>query len=291
MNLWLGIRAAFLLAIISPHPSAAGADMIEAQTGTLVMMIPTRDGLVVAADTRHTLLGVSCDNDSKIYFPKRPAGTVVTVTGTGNFLAVKQPFVSDPCEEIAQSPVLLSIPPIVTAYLEEKNVTAANVQLAELAERCVARLKLLFSNPFLAGQYVGKTVFTVVVGSYDPEKRLSAIRSFTVDLPTATQIAVNTDVDAQYALPNQPDFRAFGQGQYLVDHVLNGVGKQFVDAKYEEFLKKKSISDIDAKFAADVAVNLIEATSKTTELVQIPSGVGGPIDVFLIGSNGPERLR
>ena len=287
------IGAALLIAATMRYPIAARAGTAEPQVGTLVVIIPSNSGLVVAADTRHTLLGISCDNDTKIYFPKKPSGTVVTVTGTANFLEVKQPFVSDPCDEIARSPVLLSIPPIVTSYLEEKDTTAANVQLADLADRCVTAVRRLFmANPAIIERYVGKNIFHVVIASYDSDRHSSFIRSFTVDLPTVTQIAANTGIVAQYGLSDQPDFRAFGQGGYLVEHVLNGVGRQFVDDKYGEFLGKKAVNEIDAGLAAHVARNLIEATAKTTELISIPSGVGGPIDIFLLGSNGrAERVR
>jgi hypothetical protein len=85
--------------------------------------------------------------------------------------------------------------------------------------------------------------------------------------------------DANLPVENSPVFT----------EAMNGIGKQFVNAKYDEFLRKKSINEVYVPLATDVAINLIEATSKTAKLVPIPTGVGGPIDAFFIGSSGAAR--
>jgi hypothetical protein len=111
-------------------------------------------------------------------------------------------------------------------------------------------------------------------------------------LPTATQIQANQQVVANYVMSGPPDWQAFGQGQYLVDNVLNGVGKKFVDTAYQELLKTKSISEVTAHLAVRVTRNLIDATSKTSELLPITTGVGGPIHTFLIdGKSGPKEMH
>jgi hypothetical protein len=40
-----------------------------------------------------------------------------------------------------------------------------------------------------------------------------------------------------------------------------------------------------------IAENLIEATSKTSEIVTITSGVGGPIHTFLLNGAEAKELR
>jgi hypothetical protein len=37
---------------------------------------------------------------------------------------------------------------------------------------------------------------------------------------------------------------------------MNGIGKQFVNAKYDEFLRKKSINEVDVPLATDVAIGI-----------------------------------
>jgi hypothetical protein len=279
-------------ALLALQSGTNGMSMVAPQNGTLVVMIPTSEGLVVSADTRHTMFGVTCDSDTKLYFPKNSDRTVVTVTGTANFLAVKLPFVSDPCEEIARSPVLLSVPKIVLAYLEEKDATAETLSLAELAQRCMARTQGLLEFPPMRERYIGGEIYHVVVASYDADKRETAIRSFTMNLPTATQMKADQHTVANYRMSDVPDWRAYGQGQYMVDNVLNGVGRKFVGSDYDEFLKAKTVSEVTVELAARVTRNLVEATSKTSELLPITTGVGGAIHTYLIdGKSAPKEMK
>src|SRR6185437_13249107 len=48
--------------------------------GTLALFVPTRSGLVIAADMRQSPHGVFCDGINKILLPSRPR-TAVVVTG------------------------------------------------------------------------------------------------------------------------------------------------------------------------------------------------------------------
>jgi hypothetical protein len=54
--------------------------------GTLAIFIPTRSGLVIAADMRTSPQGVFCDGINKILIPKRPPHTAVVVTGSATIL-------------------------------------------------------------------------------------------------------------------------------------------------------------------------------------------------------------
>jgi hypothetical protein len=80
-----------------------------------------------------------------------------------------------------------------------------------------------------------------------------------------------------------PDVQPFGENEYLVTHVLNGVGRQFLDGSYEAVRSKPAISQVSVSDASKVATNWIEAATKTADLVKPPSGIGGRIDCLLIG--------
>ena len=67
----------------------------------------------------------------------------------------------------------------------------------------------------------------------------------------------------------------FGEVPYFNEHVLNGTGKMFLDEGYSHLLQKEKVSNIDPELASSVALNLIEAASKTTEKIPAPSGIGG----------------
>ena len=90
--------------------TAAGAVLGRAESGpvpplssggTLVLMVPSNNGLVVAADSRTTVVGVNCDGQFKIREPTHPSRTIVTVTGVGTILDAP----SQPVPLLAPSPM------------------------------------------------------------------------------------------------------------------------------------------------------------------------------------------
>ena len=64
--------AAFLAALL----------LCAAAHATLVALVPSNDGLVVAADSRISFLGAECDGAFKIIEPARPVRTVAIVVAT-----------------------------------------------------------------------------------------------------------------------------------------------------------------------------------------------------------------
>jgi hypothetical protein len=288
--LWhIGVFALMATTVTQPSLGAK----VFGQSGTLIMLIPSAEGLVVAADTRHTTNGVSCDFDTKLFTPKNLKSTIFGFSGTATFLAVKQPFGPDPCADVRDGYPLLKIEPIVREFLEKEDTPVSKINLTKLGHLCMDAVVKLFTNmPIDRRIYVErKNILTVVLGSYDGATQTSFIRSISIDMPTESQIAVNLATDNAYILTGTPDWRAFGQGGYLVEHVINGVGKQFIDPNYEDFTKITTIGNVSATLAAAVAENLIDATSKTTNLISIPSGVGGKIDIFLLDKNEAKRLK
>ena len=76
----------------------------------------------------------------------------------------------------------------------------------------------------------------------------------------------------------------FGEVQYFNENVLAGDGKQFLSNEYFELLEKHKVGEIDPTLASSVALNLIEAASKATEIKAAPSGIGGGSSAVLLGA-------
>jgi len=80
---------------------------------------------------------------------------------------------------------------------------------------------------------------------------------------------------------------------YLNQYVFRGVGRAFLSREAIRFLtEQRSAAEISRQEAVAVAIDIIEATSKTTALIPAPYGIGGPVDVVLLGDEArPEKLR
>jgi hypothetical protein len=283
--------ASILVLIMGLNLTVSRADAVGV-AGTLIVGVPTADGLIVAADTRRTVNGLACDFGTKLYLPKNLQSTVFGFTGLSSFYAVKP---SSTCSEIESSPVIFSIEPVVRSFLERQTVSIRQLDIVALANECVAAFIqfITMSGPFIdRPALVARTsIFTVVLAAYEPEARTSIMREISIRMPNPTQLSSDQSVFVSHDANGKPDWTAFGQGQYLVGHVLNGPGRQFISKRYNEFEGAETIAGVDSDLAVEVAETLIEATSKTSEIVPIPVGVGGRRDVYLLSSNGTKKVK
>src|ERR1700676_2215991 len=97
------VLATMILAIALEIPARA----------TLVVIVPSASGLVVAADSRESILGTECDGLFKIIQLRKPSRTAVVVTGDAVFVeppsarAAANP--QSLCAYLASAPRLLDI--------------------------------------------------------------------------------------------------------------------------------------------------------------------------------------
>jgi hypothetical protein len=282
-----------LTLFISSAIPASGtfASDLAGSSGTLIVGIPISDGLIIAADTRHTTNGLACDFGTKLYVPTNLPSTVFGLTGLSSFYATRP---SANCLEIESSPVIFNIERTVRSFLLRSS-SIRQLDIVALANECTAAFGQFLANsgPMIdRSSLVARTsVFTIVLAAYEQDTRTSILREISIRLPSPTQIAVEQTVVASYDPTGQPDWRAFGQGGYLVEHVINGPGKQFLSDNYKKFEGIARIDELSSELAIQVAENLIEATSKTSEIVLIPAGIGGHIDVYFLSKDGTTKIK
>src|SRR5438046_2261969 len=109
--------------------------------GTLVVIVPSRQGLVIAADSRSSIGSTYCDNSFKIIEATRPSRTSAAVTGNDQFIDAPGPGISDLCQYVTQAHRLLDIRKVVRDYLEHKNSEIDRLQIDDLALRCIVAVK------------------------------------------------------------------------------------------------------------------------------------------------------
>jgi hypothetical protein len=266
-----------------------------AASGTLVVMVPSNDGLVVAAESRSTVGQKYCDTAFKIVEPARPPRTVITVTGNGIYYPDPGPGVPDLCAYISRAPRLLDIERVVREYLEKQNRDIGTLRMEEVAKQCVDAVKAFgMSWPGVLRAYSGREMFSVAMAAYNPASRTATVLNFVVRITAATLDPEAARIARKEFTGISPreDFE-FGETDYLIQNVYRGAGRKFLDKETIAFFQAgKTVSQTSLQEAQAVAVNIIEAASRTTELVTPPNGIGGPIDVVLLGQGPrPRRLR
>jgi len=266
---------AALLASISAH-------------ATLAVVIPTRDGIVVAADSRMTFMGAHCDGAFKILIPARPTRTAVIVTGDAIFVQPQDSKDTNPCERLASAPRFLDIGSVVTDYLERGSPDPANLSLADLAAACVhATERFQQSYPAALRAYAGKDIFSVVVASYDPVTLSSTLRNFVVRMDAQTHLPKATRfTNTAFSQRDQAGVFIYGETAWVSSHVYIGYGRQFLSPPTLDFIHARApISQVPLNHALAAAADLLQASIRTAQSVPPPHGIGGAIHMVHLGGN------
>jgi hypothetical protein len=263
---------------------------------TLVVLIPTQDGFLFAADSRTTVRTtavneVSCDNAFKIIELTHRKHTAITVTGHGTVLPRNVLALVAPCRYIKVTPPLLDIESLVQQELDSGSGILCQEEILALANKCRDSVaKFALDDARFMEQFRGKAIFRVVIGSYNPADRTFLVVTF--EIATGKDLTVQVgDIELkQMSMDDRGGAMLFGEVPYVQQHVYNlASGLEHFNAFRQSGKKVKDITVAEAQAAA---VNLIEATSRRTEEIPASSGIGGPVDVLLVNDKEiGTRLR
>jgi hypothetical protein len=257
---------------------------------TLVAVVPARDGLAIAADSRFTFMGASCDGAFKIIEPARPLRTVAFVTGDSIFVA-PPPVGENPCRYLATAPRLLDMGAVVKAYLDRSEDNAARISTAGLAAECVRDLQHFERTyPRALGGYAGREIVSVVVVSYDPVRHVSTLRNFVVRLDPGND-AGGQRVEAvrmSVTTVGPKSLRGvwiYGEAGYVNHSVYDGPGQRFLAPATQNFLRvHEAIGAVTAMEAVAAAEDVVKAASRMAEIDPPASGIGGMVRVVVLNS-------
>jgi len=207
-------------------------------SGTLVVIVPSADGLIVAADSRTSLPGIFCDSQYKITELRKPIRTVVAVTGEVAFIAPPGPEVNDMCGYLKSAPRMIDFSSVVKLYLERKNVDPFKLSLDDLGSVCVGETeRFLRVYPDAFERFVGHEIFSVVVASYDPHSKNSLILNFVVRIDAVTRkVEAARFTRNMISTQSRRDVLSYGETDYQNKYVFGGVGRRFLTSDTLSFI-------------------------------------------------------
>jgi hypothetical protein len=262
---------------------------------TLAVLMPTKDGLIVATDTRAVLqsasLGVSklCDDESKLVELANVERTVVAIVGVRRLLFPRSVLsAQNPCLEIKRVSVGLDARKVTSEYLDRRGARVVEAHVRSFSNEFLRKVNSLDLSPMLSARAM-KSLFQITVASYDIRTRKSLIGSFGIYL-TREPAAIVRDFEWEEVSEDEVKGAIIkGEVDYLKRQVLNGPGKKYLG---QFSFHNRAVGTISAKEAMVFAVNIIDATIKTMEELQDSNTVGGKIDVLLVGKDKkPVRLK
>ena len=257
--------------------------------GTLAIFVPTRSGLVIAADMRQSPQGVFCDGINKILLPSRPRAAVV-VTGNITLQDTANVPKEELCDFLARNRAPIDFGRSAREFLDSTSVPFSELNWSALTDQIhqsiAPYIKAGNLNPFF-----GTEIAQIIFAEFEPATQSSKLLSLAVNLDLVGNFnlqpvpltAATTIRGDSFDLQSDRQILPFGEVAYYRQQVVAGVGKQFLSQEYYDLVAKSKISDVDPNLASAAALNLITAASKATEIMAAPSGIGGGESAVLLG--------
>lgn len=273
------------------HPRQFSPRPTVGMAGTLVSVTPTRDGIVMAADSRSTLGGHYCDCTYKLVEVNHPNATAVAVAGIGIVFPRPPAGVADICQWVKTAPRVMDIEAFAKGYIESNPDDISESGLLRLGAASLEQVRQLQRfSPDASEVYAGNNFYTIAFASYEPQGSLAKVGAVGVRFNPATGQPELTDYAFWVFSPGDPgDVINFG----LFEHVLQW-GRPYMDS-YRRFMpNKRTVAQIPSEDAVNALSNLMAAAAKATMIAPTPGGVGigGPTDVLLLSRNArPVRLQ
>ena len=262
----------------------------SAAGGTLAVFIPTNSGLVIAAAMRQTPKGIFCDGINKILIPDRPR-TAVIVTGYITLQDTSHVPNADLCAFLAKNPAPIDFGRSTLDFLKAENRNFDDINGQALTDRIYSDI-LPYIREGNLRPFFGTRIAQIIIAEYEPGTTTSKLLSLGVDLDPLGRFqlqplhvtAATTVRGDSFNMQSSRAILPFGEVQYFNENVIAGDGKQFLSQEYFKLLEKHVVAEIDSALASSVALNLIDAASKATEIKAAPSGIGGGSSAVLLGS-------
>lgn len=259
--------------------------------GTLIVAIPTKDGLVVAADSRATAEGEYFDGREKLNLVESTPPVLFTITGSADFIDSPPPGVTLR-EWITKAPGFRGSS-VVRAYLQQNPVRRLTLdRIAQVAAALAASLQDYFHQASIVG-FRGRELCRLAM--FQADEGIPRYASLAVAVTEDGRVEARGPIILKaYEPASAMGGELIGEGDYAKAHVLRGEGRRFLPERAVAILNAKlRVRDVSAADGAFLARSIIEATEATTTMIPVPSGygIGGPVHIYLVAPQSIKRLE
>jgi len=216
--------------------------------GTLVIMIPTREGFVAAAESRagNEYRNNFCDEDFKlIEITPEPARSIATVTGlAGMRRPSNEP---DFCRHLREATKWLDLKQTFKSYIESHKQTARTLSISGM----VPALEEAFAAIPTEGRqilapFAGRQLSLFVRASFEPDTWISWVRYARLVLSPDLKPTIAEEAVEQLGLENEMMFYRLGEKDYADQQMNRGaLNRHFRSANTLPFLTtRKRIKEV-----------------------------------------------
>jgi hypothetical protein len=279
-------RSTSLIAILL---SAAVAMTPAIATASLVLFIPTQNGLLAAADSRTVVLGTICDNMPKLREPTRRERTIVATVGEGQFSLI-DPSIPNRCEEFHAAPRVFDPEALAAGNLDQRTGRLTHDEFTQLQAALLAGARSFArSTPPIVAHFKNRSWFSVIVGSYSVSDRLATIGAFEITVLHGGPALGRIDW-LEFSPTSKRDIYWAGEVEYAKHFVLRNP-KAGLESFRNFMTAGRLVQDTEVSEARTAAVTLIHAVTEATRIAPARTPVGGPVDLLWVGSGATRPLR
>jgi hypothetical protein len=251
---------------------------------SLVVVVPSQSGIVIAADSRTGIsvgngVHLFCDIAYKIRICETPTTVAVSVTGHGDWYptipAGKRSAPQQLAPHLSDTRPLFSLRDRLSAWLNEQPAGEIDEALINRARAfCIAEMR---AHDFITAMPVGE-ISRVVLAS-TRAANVSVCFDWAVILGDDRILRCTEVRSCEYRPQDKCDFPIFGATDYVHAHVFGGpqASKFFskLDADTAPFVTGIPVRNVTPALALKFADLLINATSEAMEARPHRFGVGG----------------
>ena len=261
---------------------------------TLLIAIPTKDGVVLASDSRTKTGSSYCDERIKVVPLERPPRTAFAVSGTTMVLPNQALVNRDPCEALRTVTPLFDLQAIVTEYLEGRGQELTRELVRKLADTVIKGFnQYLQRNPDEHIRFTrGNNLFEIMLADYTPPAKRARVVTVHFRIRSDRVQPEVKDIGWETVLPNDNMPCVIeGNPLFLNQYVLKNTELASLADFRSLIADTRRVAEVSSQEAARAAASLIRATSEMTELTSSDYAVGGPAQIFLVGRpQKPQRL-
>jgi hypothetical protein len=251
---------------------------------TLIVAIPSNEGIVLAADSRVTAGATFFDGDKKLHVIEGPPCLVYAISGTSEFREMP-PAGTSIAEALPHLRVNFDGADVVRSILEASLPQDLTSVEGERVGRALGEALGAFNrtNPAAMASFTGQFICRLCLFQVS-EDGDAAIAATEILLDARGSVVLGEIHHKRFGMNDLGGATYAGEYDFVKEHVLAGAGRQFLSAPSSALLSSLPlpVQAIDAGAAATLATELILAASKMTATVPSHTGIGGPIQVLLL---------
>lgn len=265
--------------------------------GTLILMMPTHDGLVAVGDSRvmNEQKTLYCDDDHKLIdLGAEIPRTIIATTGISKLQDSKVVAI-DFCAQVRQARTLLDIRQEFKEYVEKAGKSAKSLSLVGFGSILEDKFRTAIPGheAYFALSLAGKEISTLTAATYEISTSTVWIRYAKLYVSSTFVPIIVAEEVKEFKLDHEFVYLKAGDTDYVNGLEASGqIWRNLDQQTLLVFSSPKLVRDVTRQEGLDAAASYMSAVIRISNSFPSHPGIGGPIDELFVGPQSiAERIK